>query len=93
MASIKRMPRRWGDWSWPARLVTSSALHGLGLPDNRQPMESWKSKMPKGMLLKSAGFASNLYPLAQVRASNVPRPASPALDIHRKAAKGSESSR
>jgi hypothetical protein len=23
-------------------------------------MESWKSKMPKGMLLKSAGFASNL---------------------------------
>lgn len=25
------------------------------------PMESWRTKMPKGMLLKSHGFASNLY--------------------------------
>jgi thioredoxin reductase len=25
------------------------------------PMESWRAKMPKGMLLKSHGFASNLY--------------------------------
>ena len=25
------------------------------------PMSSWKTNMPKGMLLKSAGFASNLY--------------------------------
>jgi FAD-dependent urate hydroxylase len=25
-----------------------------------KPMESWKSNMPKGMLLKSAGFATNL---------------------------------
>ena len=25
------------------------------------PMQNWRSHMPKGMLLKSEGFASNLY--------------------------------
>lgn len=26
-----------------------------------KPMQSWRQKMPKGMLLKSDGFASSLY--------------------------------
>jgi FAD-dependent urate hydroxylase len=43
-------------------LSVEAHLRGLGV-DYRiigSPMESWKSKMPKDMLLKSAGFASNL---------------------------------
>jgi hypothetical protein len=46
----------------PFGLSIAAYLRGLGV-DCRiigSPMESWKSKMPKGMLLKSAGFASNL---------------------------------
>ncbi|MFD2058407.1 NAD(P)-binding domain-containing protein [Mesorhizobium calcicola] len=46
----------------PYGLSVAAHLRGLGV-DYRiigRPMESWKSKMPKGMLLKSAGFASNL---------------------------------
>jgi thioredoxin reductase len=46
----------------PYGLSVAAHLRGLGV-DCRiigSPMESWKSKMPKGMLLKSAGFASNL---------------------------------
>lgn len=46
----------------PYGLSIAAHLSELGV-DYRiigSPMESWKSKMPKGMLLKSAGFASNL---------------------------------
>ncbi len=46
----------------PYGLSIAAHLRGLGV-DYRiigSPMESWNSKMPKGMLLKSAGFASNL---------------------------------
>lgn len=51
----------------PFGLSVAAHLRGLGV-DYRiigSPMESWKSKMPKGMLLKSAGFASNLSDPAQ----------------------------
>jgi thioredoxin reductase len=57
----------------PYGLSVAAHLRGLGV-DYRiigSPMESWKSRMPKGMLLKSAGFASNLsdpeqaFPLRQ----------------------------
>lgn len=34
---------------------------GLNFRIVGSPMSSWKTNMPKGMLLKSAGFASNLY--------------------------------
>ncbi|MEZ0170092.1 NAD(P)-binding domain-containing protein [Microvirga sp. TS319] len=47
----------------PYGLSLAAHLGGLGV-DYRiigRPMESWMSKMPKGMLLKSAGFASNLH--------------------------------
>ena len=62
----------------PYGLSVAAHLRGLGI-DCRiigSPMESWKSKMPKGMLLKSAGFASNLsdpeqaYTLRQFCADN-----------------------
>src|SRR5205823_5373896 len=46
----------------PYGLSIAAHLGKLGV-DYRifgNPMESWKTKMPKGMLLKSAGFASNL---------------------------------
>lgn len=46
----------------PYGLSVAAHLRGLGI-DCRiigHPMATWKSKMPKGMLLKSAGFASNL---------------------------------
>jgi thioredoxin reductase len=46
----------------PYGLSVAAHLRGLGV-DCRiigRPMASWKSNMPKGMLLKSAGFASNL---------------------------------
>lgn len=35
--------------------------HGVDFCIIGSPMQSWLSKMPKGMLLKSAGFASTLY--------------------------------
>jgi len=35
--------------------------HGLGYELFGQPMQSWSAFMPKGMLLKSEGFASNLW--------------------------------
>jgi len=46
----------------PYGLSVAAHLRGLGVGYRiiGNPMESWKSKMPKGMLLKSAGFASNL---------------------------------
>ncbi|RWD37138.1 MAG: NAD(P)/FAD-dependent oxidoreductase [Mesorhizobium sp.] len=46
----------------PYGLSVAAHLRGLGIECRiiGSPMESWKSKMPKGMLLKSAGFASNL---------------------------------
>jgi FAD-dependent urate hydroxylase len=46
----------------PFGLSVAAHLRGLGVYCRiiGSPMESWKSKMPKGMLLKSAGFASNL---------------------------------
>ncbi|MEN3363287.1 MAG: FAD-dependent urate hydroxylase [Burkholderiales bacterium] len=47
----------------PYGLSIAAYLRELGL-DFRiigSPMHSWLTSMPKGMLLKSAGFASNLY--------------------------------
>ena len=47
----------------PYGLSIAAHLQGRGL-DFRvigSPMCNWKTNMPKGMLLKSAGFASNLY--------------------------------
>lgn len=47
----------------PYGLSIAAYLRGRGL-DFRiigRPMQSWLTKMPKGMLLKSAGFASTLY--------------------------------
>src|SRR5437867_1710154 len=47
----------------PFGLSIAAHLGGRGL-DFRiigSPMQSWLTKMPKGMLLKSAGFASSLY--------------------------------
>src|SRR5437870_3976583 len=35
--------------------------HGLDFRIIGSPMQNWLTKMPKGMLLKSAGFASTLY--------------------------------
>ena len=36
---------------------------GLGYELFGRPMQSWSQLMPKGMLLKSEGFASNLWDL------------------------------
>ena len=46
----------------PFGLSVAAHLRRLGVEYRiiGSPMESWKSNMPKGMLLKSAGFASNL---------------------------------
>lgn len=47
----------------PYGLSIAAYLRGYGI-DFRivgSPMQSWLTKMPKGMLLKSAGFASTLY--------------------------------
>jgi len=52
----------------PYGLSTAAHLSGLGIPYRifGRPMDSWISHMPKGMLLKSDGFASNIYdPRAQ----------------------------
>lgn len=47
----------------PYGLSIAAHLRGQGLDFYiiGSPMQSWLSKMPKGMLLKSAGFASTLY--------------------------------
>lgn len=47
----------------PYGLSLSAHLSGLGVPHRifGKAMESWRAEMPRGMLLKSEGFASNLY--------------------------------
>ena len=46
----------------PYGLSIAAHFHVLGVPHRifGRPMDSWVSHMPKGMLLKSDGFASNL---------------------------------
>jgi thioredoxin reductase len=47
----------------PYGLSLAAHLRRLGIPYRifGRPMDSWISHMPKGMLLKSDGFASNIY--------------------------------
>jgi thioredoxin reductase len=47
----------------PYGLSIAAHLRHLGIPYRifGRPMDSWISHMPKGMLLKSDGFASNIY--------------------------------
>jgi thioredoxin reductase len=47
----------------PYGLSVAAHLRSLGVPYRifGRPMETWLSHMPKGMLLKSDGFASNIY--------------------------------
>ncbi len=47
----------------PYGLSIAACLRKNGVPFRifGRPMDSWKSHMPKGMLLKSDGFASNLH--------------------------------
>jgi Pyridine nucleotide-disulphide oxidoreductase len=47
----------------PYGLSIAAYLRRLGIPYRifGRPMDSWISHMPKGMLLKSDGFASNIY--------------------------------
>jgi thioredoxin reductase len=47
----------------PYGLALAAYLRGLRVEHRifGIPMESWRTKMPQGMLLKSHGFASNLY--------------------------------
>ncbi len=47
----------------PYGLTLAAHLLALGVEHRifGIPMESWLAKMPKGMLLKSHGFATNLY--------------------------------
>src|ERR1700740_2990225 len=47
----------------PYGLSAAAHLRALGLPFRifGRPMDSWRAHMPKGMLLKSDGFASNIY--------------------------------
>jgi cation diffusion facilitator CzcD-associated flavoprotein CzcO len=47
----------------PYGLSVAAHLRGLGVPFRifGRPMDSWLAHMPKGMLLKSDGFASNIY--------------------------------
>ena len=49
--------------SGPYGLSLAAHLRHHGLPHELfgRPMESWRDFMPKGMLLKSEGFASNLW--------------------------------
>jgi thioredoxin reductase len=49
--------------SGPYGLSLAAHLHHYGVPHSLfgQPMQSWSTSMPKGMLLKSEGFASNLW--------------------------------
>lgn len=46
----------------PYGLSISAHLRGMGIEHRifGKPMETWRERMPKGMLLKSDGFASNL---------------------------------
>src|SRR5271165_711942 len=47
----------------PYGLSVAAHLRHRGIPYRifGRPMDSWRSHMPKGMLLKSDGFASNIY--------------------------------
>src|SRR5579872_6772 len=47
----------------PYGLSIAAHLRGAGVPFRifGDPMESWRKSMPRGMLLKSEGFASSLY--------------------------------
>jgi cation diffusion facilitator CzcD-associated flavoprotein CzcO len=47
----------------PYGLSVAAHLRGLGVPFRifGRPMDSWLEHMPKGMMLKSDGFASNIY--------------------------------
>lgn len=47
----------------PYGLSVAAYLRGHGIPFRifGDPMESWRKSMPRGMLLKSEGFASSLY--------------------------------
>src|SRR5216684_8632385 len=47
----------------PYGLSVAAHLRGLGVPFRifGRPMDSWLAHMPKGMMLKSDGFASNIY--------------------------------
>jgi Pyridine nucleotide-disulphide oxidoreductase len=47
----------------PYGLSIAAHLSRLGIPHRTfgRPMESWLSHMPKGMMLKSDGFASDIY--------------------------------
>src|ERR1035438_4809877 len=47
----------------PYGLSLAAHLRRKGIPFRifGRPMDSWRSHMPKGMMLKSEGFASNIY--------------------------------
>jgi thioredoxin reductase len=47
----------------PYGLSIAAHLHNRGIPFRifGRPMDSWSSHMPRGMFLKSDGFASNIY--------------------------------
>jgi cation diffusion facilitator CzcD-associated flavoprotein CzcO len=47
----------------PYGLSIAAHLNRMKIPNRifGRPMQSWQTKMPKGMLLKSDGFASSLY--------------------------------
>src|SRR2546423_8456353 len=47
----------------PYGLSVAAHLRGLGVAFRifGRPMDSWLSHMPKGMMLKSDGFASDIY--------------------------------
>ena len=47
----------------PYGLSLGAHLRRLGVPYRifGRPMDSWRAHMPKGMMLKSDGFASNIY--------------------------------
>jgi thioredoxin reductase len=47
----------------PYGLSVAAHMRGLGVPFRifGRPMDSWLAHMPKGMMLKSDGFASNIY--------------------------------
>src|SRR5579864_2918717 len=47
----------------PYGLSVAAHFRRLGIPFRifGRPMDSWRAHMPKGMLLKSDGFASNIY--------------------------------
>ena len=47
----------------PYGLSIAAHLRSRGIPFRifGRPMDSWLAHMPKGMMLKSDGFASNIY--------------------------------